>query len=130
MAHSEDILDGYFPLRMSVADLMQRRGLVRVRLEMRFAPILTVDGLPHDAPVPLNIQSGRAGMIYHAVLEARPGDSLPNLTGAAHWHWFDGTPAKNWLDPMTRLAEPALVSIRQLSVPVQHDGIRYVARAL
>lgn len=110
----EDILDGYFPLRVSVSDLMHRRGLQHAALSMSFAPILEVAGLPHDAPVPLNIRSGRAGMILRAELRVSVGQQGADMAGTARWYWLDGTPPQAVLDPMTRLAEPALVQLRPL----------------
>ena len=112
MTAFEDILDGYFPLRLSVDDLMLRRNLTHATLELSFAPIIDVPDLPHDAPAPLNIRSGRAGMIHWARLGVRnaPGGSV--VGGCGHWQWFDDTPHETALDPMTRLAEPALVTVR------------------
>ncbi|MDF1727067.1 MAG: hypothetical protein P1U53_04865 [Sulfitobacter sp.] len=108
----EDILDGYFPLRLSIADLMRRNGLTTADLHLTFAPILAIEGLPPETPVPLNIRSGRAGMIEDLILSVRIEGADVHLSGSACWHWLDGTPVGTTLDPMTRLAEPALVSLR------------------
>ncbi len=113
----EDILDGYFPLRVSIADLMRRRDLLSARLDLSFAPILAVEGLPPDAPVPLNIRSARAGMIDAAQLHAVLTGPLAALTGVARWRWLDGGPVAEWLDPMIRLAEPAIVRVQTLHTP-------------
>lgn len=112
MTAFEDILEGYFPLRLSVADLMMRRNLTHATLELSFAPIIDVPGLPPDAPVPLNIRSGRAGMIRWARLDVQsmPGGSM--VGGCGKWEWFDDTPQETALNPMTRLAEPALVTVQ------------------
>lgn len=110
----EDILDGYFPLRVSISDLMQRRGVRNAVLRMSFAPILEVAGLPHDAPVPLNIRSARVGMILRAELLVSMGPQGAELAGVARWYWLDGTSPHTSLDIMTRLAEPALVQWRSL----------------
>lgn len=107
----EDILEGYFPLRFSIEDMMRRRGQSDAVLEMSFAPIIEVEGLPHDAPVPLNIRSGRAGIIDYAKLLVSVRLSETRVTGQASWRWLDGAPAGAFLDPMLRLAEPALVTV-------------------
>ena len=124
----EDILDGYFPLRISITDLMRRRGLHRAALTFSFAPILEVAGLPHSAPVPLSIRSGRAGMINWAKLEVSMLSCSTKVVGRAQWHWLDGTPSGDKFDPMTRLAEPALVSIwPKFDAPVLNGEITFSA---
>jgi len=107
----EDILDGYFPLSLSIADLLRRNELSDAALTLAFAPIVAVKGLPHDAPVPLNIRSGRAGMIDQAHLSVTLSDTGAQIWGTARWRWLDGAAIPETLDPMIRLAEPALVSV-------------------
>lgn len=118
----EDILDGYFPLGLSIADLLHRNALGAADLKLSFAPIFVVSGLPHDAPVPLNIRSGRAGIIDEAVLSVALSEGETRLSGSARWRWLDGMEVPETLDPMTRLAEPALVSVHT-------RGALYVAQA-
>ncbi|MEO9572874.1 MAG: hypothetical protein ABJ263_01790 [Tateyamaria sp.] len=108
----EDILDGYFPLSLSVADLLHRNGLLCAELKLSFAPIIAIDGLPHDAPVPLNVRSGRAGIIDDATLSVTLSGAGTRLSGSVRWRWLNGTEVPVTLDPMIRLAEPALVSVR------------------
>jgi hypothetical protein len=120
MTQREDVLDGYFPLRLSITDLMQRMGLATAQLDLSFAPILDVPGLAYDAPVPLNIRSGRAGMIHEASLIVSLQGSVAAVRGLARWTWFDGTSAETVFDPMTRLAEPALVTINP-APPLTND---------
>ena len=111
MADFEDILDGYFPLSLSVADLLRRRGVRYGVLRMSFAPIIDVPDLPYDAPVPLSVAAGRSGMIYEAKLLASLSSTGADLSGTAHWRWFGYGQSEEALDPMTRLAEPALVAV-------------------
>ena len=111
----EDILDGYFPLCLSIADVMRRNVLRAAELKLSFAPIIVIDGLPIDAPVPLNIRSGRAGMIDDATLSVALSESGAQISGSARWRWLDGGAVSKTLDPMIRLAEPALVSMRVIS---------------
>ena len=111
----EDILDGYFPLAVSIRDLMERRGVQTCQLTLRHAPILTVPGLPPDAPVPLNIRSGRAGLIRFARIFVKCDAENVRLRGFANWRWLDTVAPPRCLDPMVRLAEPCLVQADPLT---------------
>jgi len=103
----EDIIDGYFPLNVSIHHLMRRRGLSFTKLTLTQAPIMHVPGLALHDPVPLSLKSGRAGIIERMDLEvAVVGDSC-SLSGGARWRWLDGTDPGERFDPNTRLAEPA-----------------------
>lgn len=108
-----DTIDGYFPLQVSLCQMMARRGLDCAALHLSFAPILDVPGLPATAPVPLNIRAGRAGMITEMRLLLREGGA--RITGYGVWHWFDAGPAPPQFDPATRLAEPAIIEGRALA---------------
>lgn len=99
----EDIIDGYFPLRISLMQMLERLGTPLAYVEITHAPIMQIPGLPHDAPVPLNIRAGRAGVIDRLHLRAEGNGAL---SGAGSWRWLDGSHAGDVLDPMTRLAEP------------------------
>ncbi|WP_425045822.1 hypothetical protein [Primorskyibacter sp. S87] len=107
----DDILDGYFPLRTSITDLMQRRNLRHAVVKLSFAPIIEVDGLHHDAPVPLNIRGCRAGMIRAAELNVAVAKHGIEVSGHAHWFWLNRMPTADHLNPMIRLAEPALARV-------------------
>lgn len=101
----EDIIDGYFPLEMSIAQMMARRDLTHAVLLLSHAPIMYIEGLSPHAPVPLSIRQGHAGMIDQMVLCAGPD----GLSGQGAWRWLDGTPTGKVFDPQTRLAEPAFL---------------------
>jgi hypothetical protein len=101
----EDIIDGYFPLQTSIAQLLARRSLSHAVLLLSHAPIMHIEGLSPQAPVPLSIRQGRAGMIDQMVLYAQ----TDALTGQGIWRWLDGTPVGDAFDPQTRLAEPAFL---------------------
>jgi len=103
----EDVIDGYFPLHVSLAQMMARTGFRAALVGLDQAPILEIPGLPPEAPVPLNIRAGRAGMIDAMVLWVQ-GDG--SLSGQGAWRWFDGQTTDAAFDPMTRLAEPAIVA--------------------
>lgn len=103
----DDFIDGYFPLAVSISHLMQRRGLTFARLTLTHAPIMHIADLHPDAPVPLNITAGRAGMIDQMVLMVQAAGQTCRLQGHASWRWLDGSETGRTFDPETRLAEPA-----------------------
>jgi len=105
----EDVLDGYFPLETSILHFMQRRSFEHVQLYLTHAPILFVPGLALDAPVPLNVTSGRGGFIEEMVLVAQVVAGVPILGGYGRWRWLDSTAPGQQFDPGWRLAEPAYV---------------------
>lgn len=86
---------------------MERRGLSHARLTLTHAPIMHIADLHPDAPVPLNIAAGRAGMIDQMVLMVQAAGQSCRLQGHASWRWLDGSDTGQTLDPLTRLAEPA-----------------------
>lgn len=103
----EDIIDGYFPLQVSLMQMLERLGSDLAYVEITHAPIMQIENLPHDAPVPLNIRDGRAGVIDQLHLRVAADGAI---SGAGTWRWLDGSSATEPLDPMTRLAEPAFLS--------------------
>ena len=105
----EDIIDGYFPLQTSIAQLMTRRKLTHAVLLLSHAPIMHIAGLDPQDPVPLSIRDGRAGMIDQMVLYATANAQTCELSGQGSWRWLDGTPPGGVFDPTTRLAEPAFL---------------------
>jgi len=105
----EDTIDGYFPLQISLGQMMQRHGFVQAFVSLRHQPMMEIPGLAATDPVPLNISAGRAGMIEELRLFVRvlPDDIW--IGGEGAWVWFAGADTAVF-DPMTRLAEPAIVS--------------------
>lgn len=120
----EDIIDGYFPLRVSLGQMMDRLGAARAFVELSHAPIMQIPGLSHEAPVPLNIRAGRAGIVERLALWV---DRDPNgglcLGGSGVWRWLDGDLGAPCLDPNTRLAEPAFVVGRWYGPDPEGAGI-------
>lgn len=103
----DDIIDGYFPLEVSIADLMTRRAWTWAQLRLSHAPIMHIPALPPQDPVPLNISAGRAGMIDQMLLWVALTKQGCTICGTARWRWFDDTHTGEVFDPKTRLAEPA-----------------------
>lgn len=102
----EDTIDGYFPLHVSLRQMLHRNGFTAALVTLSHAPMLHVPGLPEDAPVPLNIRAGDAGIIK----TARVWVSEDQLIGFGTWRWL--TPQSTMqqhLDPAVRLAEPVFV---------------------
>lgn len=107
-----DTIDGYFPLRVSLAQMLARKGFAAALVTLRYAPIMHIPGLPLDAPVPLTIRAGVAGVIHELSLCAAPS----RLSGFGDWRWLTpfpddmGEAEPTRLDPNTRLAEPAYLT--------------------
>lgn len=111
----EDIIDGYFPLNVSICDLMRRRGLDHARLVLSQAPIMHIPGLALHDPVPLSLTAGRAGIIDHMDIWVAADRQTCLLSGTAQWRWLDGTDPDDTFDPNTRLAEPAYLQGQALT---------------
>lgn len=105
----EDIIDGYFPLKVSLAQMMRRNSFEMALLTLNHAPIIDVPDLPPEAPVPLNIRAGRAGMIDQMTLWTWWSAGDLQMAGNAQWRFWTGEPGSACFDPMTRLAEPAFL---------------------
>lgn len=105
----EDTIDGYFPLRVSLAQMMDRNGFDAALVSLTQAPVAAFPGLPDDAPVPLTIRAGRAGLIdWLALWLWRDGGTM-RTRAQGQWRWLAGGSDGARLDPMTRLAEPAFL---------------------
>ncbi|MEM7061224.1 MAG: hypothetical protein AAF557_26910, partial [Pseudomonadota bacterium] len=103
----EDTIDGYFPLQVSLAQMLERNGLSAAVVTISFAPIMHIPGLPPGDPVPLNIRSGYAGLIDDLSLCVTP----EKMSGFGMWRWLTpGLDRGTRFDPTTRLAEPAYLS--------------------
>lgn len=107
----EDIIDGYFPLCESLRQMLVRRGLAAACVTIQHAPIMNIPNLAPDAPVPLQLGKGTAGLIGRLDITVVLNGAEPQLTGQGIWRWYvsDTTPAKT-LSPLTRLAEPAIIN--------------------
>ena len=101
-----DVIDGYFPLKVSLSHLLVRLNTTLAYLEIRYAPIMDIPCLAHSDPVPLNVKVGRVGMIEK--LHVRY-ESSGNFSSNGNWHWLDAQEANNSFDKVVRLAEPAYV---------------------
>ena len=102
----DDIIDGYFPLKFSLLQLLDRLDTSLAYIEISHAPIMEIYGLgPHD-PVPLRINTGRVGIIDKLhVRITRTGD----FSSTGKWQWLDLLTHERTFDSMIRLAEPAYV---------------------
>jgi hypothetical protein len=101
-----DVIDGYFPLQISLSHLLKRLDTSLAYLEIKYAPIMDIPDLQLFDPVPLNLKVGRVGMIEK--LHVRY-ESSGNFSSNGSWHWFDAQEANNSFDKVIRLAEPAYV---------------------
>lgn len=101
----DDILDGYFPLGISLAQCLERNGFEAALFVLTHAPILHLDDRPDTAPVPLRLGGQTSGLIRRLMVRATTGRSLQ---GQGEWLWHDGV-SDRALTAHTRLAEPAFV---------------------
>ena len=102
----DDIIDGYFPMKFSLLQLLDRLNTSLAYVEISHAPIMEIYELEPQDPVPLSINTGRVGIIDKLHLRiTRDGDFSSNGT----WRWLDGLEPNAIFDSMIRLAEPAYV---------------------
>ncbi len=107
----EDTIDGYFPLRESLHQMMVRNGIGFAYICMSHVPIMEISGLAPEAPVPLNINSARPGLIDEMALWVSIQDNSCEICGYGKWHWLSGhDQEESVFDPMIRLAEPAYLT--------------------
>lgn len=101
----EDTIDGYFPLKISLDQMMERQGFETVLCKISHAPIMEIDGLPIDAPVPLSVRAARVGLIEDMLLIVAQDE----VRGSGVWRWFGESGLETDFNPITRLAEPAFL---------------------
>jgi hypothetical protein len=101
-----EVIDGYFPLQISLSHLLVRLNTTLAYVEIMYAPIMDIPGLELSDPVPLNVKVGRVGMIEK--LHVRYEGS-GNFSSSGNWYWLDAQEENNSFDKVIRLAEPAYV---------------------
>ncbi|WP_370208442.1 hypothetical protein [Pararhodobacter marinus] len=102
----EDIIDGYFPLRESLRQGLQRHGFSAALVVISHAPILHLPGDDGQGPVPMRLQAARAGVLRSFLGLAVIAGNDMRLVGAGDWVWPG---AALGITPDTRLAEPAFL---------------------
>ena len=105
----EDILDGYFPVRESVRQLMVRQCFTAMWITVRHAPVMRISAPPSTVPVPLFLPEAHSGMIDRMVLSVEKSTDGIAMTGWGAWFWADGREDLDLFPPLTRLGEPAFV---------------------
>ncbi|TYC64284.1 hypothetical protein FMN50_01155 [Rhodobacterales bacterium] len=112
----EDILDGYFPLRESVRQLLQRQGFKAMWITLLQAPIMHIEGLAPEAPVPLHLRKIYSGMIDHMLLlavssapDGAGGTGEMQLSGKGDWFFAEAEEDRDVFPDLIRLGEPAFV---------------------
>lgn len=128
-----DILEGYFTLKESVRQMMARHDFTWVWLTVLHAPIMDIEGLAADAPVPLHLREHYAGLIDFMTLTALCPDpkngSEATLIGAGDWQWLDTRP-DTALPCDIRLGEPAYFSGFGFSPMATVDRTAHTAQKL
>jgi len=103
----EDLVDGYFPLQSSMVQMLVRNAFSSALINLSHAPIMEIADLSPGAPVPLRVEPSEVGIIDRLSLCVTP----TCLCGFGQWRWMDPRAKPDLcLDPLTRLAEPALIS--------------------
>jgi hypothetical protein len=106
----EDIIDGYFPLRESLRQMLVRNGFAAACVTLVHAPIMNISGLAPHKPVPLRLDHGTAGIADRLDIIVALYGQEPRLSGYGRWRWYsDGDGSDDLMAPSTRLAEPAIV---------------------
>ncbi len=104
----DDTIDGYFPLRQSLAQMLERNRFSAALISLLYVPVMEIPGLPPDAPVPLRLPAAHAGVISRLIVIARSGETGLQLAGQGRWHWRQ-RPHGSVLSPMVRLGEPVFI---------------------
>jgi hypothetical protein len=106
----EDVIDGYFPLRESLRQMLKRKACKAALVSIRHAPAMEIPGIQPTDPVPLYITDGFGCIIHSMTLLARLTDAGTTVTGVADWSWSGTHRAQDTaFSDMNRLAEPALI---------------------
>ncbi|MDF0595192.1 hypothetical protein [Psychromarinibacter halotolerans] len=106
----EDTMDGYFPFRESVRQMMARNGFAAAWISLAHAPMMDLPDVAADAPVPLRLRPEAAGTIRSMAVIAVASVKGLRLRGAARWSWLGPRQgADETFDPAWRLAEPVFV---------------------
>lgn len=121
----DDIIDGYFPLRESVRQMMIRNQCKAALICFAHAPAMEIPNLSPQDPVPLYITHGHACMLHTMTLITKRVDDDVTLSGVADWSWWGGHRQEDTsFSDMHRLAEPAFVHCVKLQEPVLKNEIR------
>ena len=103
----DDTIDGYFPLHLSLKQMLERRDFAAAIVTLDYAPFMHFNGLADDAPVPLNIKTGFAGIMERVTFCV----AFKSLSGIGTWRWLDEEQGNGpRLMPRTRLAEPCYLT--------------------
>lgn len=106
----EDIIDGYFPLQESLRQMLCRNGFASACITLTYVPIMDIPGLAADAPVPLRLAKGTAGIADRLDIIVALDGAEPQVSGTGTWRWYsEGKAQETLLSPLTRLTEPAIV---------------------
>ena len=106
----EDIIDGYFPLKESLKQMLRRFHSSAAWINFKFSPLINQENLKPSDPIPVRVDGFRTGLINEASILVVLQKEQVILTGIADWCWHGSANlAEPELSPLHRLAEPALV---------------------
>ncbi len=125
----EDTLDGYFPLEVSMQQMLERNSFAAAWVLMLYAPVMDIPDLDADAPVPLKLNRQHAGLIDEMDIVARAGVDRAKLSGVGAWRWVRPRSENTVIfPPSCRLSEPIFIRgigfhrSDDADIPTQHFG--------
>ena len=111
----EETIDGYFPLRESLRQMLVRNRIDTALVRILHAPAMEIPGLKPQDPVPLFITDGYDCMIHQMTLIIRLVGNSMVVSGAGQWTWTGEHRVNDeHFSAEHRLAEPAFVRGLQL----------------
>ena len=107
----EDTIDGYFPLVVSIRQLLERHSFASAFISLSHAPFMHLEGLGSEAPVPLRLNpDAKVGQIEDMLLLATCFEGQLLLCGVGEWSWMtNGVVEGRFFSSSYRLAEPAYI---------------------
>lgn len=105
-----DTLDGYFPLAVSVQQMMARNGFDSAWFTLGFAPFVDVPHLLDTDAVPFSLRNHLSGMIGSMALVGSFTNAGFRLEGTGSWYREEPARSNRTLTGHVRLGEPAIVT--------------------
>ena len=111
----EDTIDGYFPLRESLRQMLVRNSFDAALVFILHAPAMEIPGLKPEDPVPLYITQGHGCLLHELALVVQLVEAQAVISGVGRWSWWNGHRShEHQFSDMHRLAEPAFLRGIQL----------------
>ncbi len=106
----EDIIEGYFPLRESLTQLLIRQSFDFAFVSFIFAPTFKNNQVRKNSTVSYHVETINSGMLTYFTALAELRNTEIDATGVASWCWKKNYPTGVYhFLTSDRLAEPAFV---------------------